>query len=69
MLPSGKYDRKYIEYTLRMLQKCKDHGFRVYMDPHQDLVSRYVADQRLGLNRDVSSLASLADQARRTGPS
>jgi hypothetical protein len=28
-----------MDYTIRVLQKCKAYGFKVYMDPHQDTVS------------------------------
>ncbi|KII89454.1 glycoside hydrolase family 5 protein [Plicaturopsis crispa FD-325 SS-3] len=37
----GKYDYDFMDYTVRVLQKCKDHGFRVYMNPHQDIWSRF----------------------------
>ncbi|TFK22656.1 glycoside hydrolase [Coprinopsis marcescibilis] len=37
----GKYDYEFMDYTIRVLQKCKDYGFRVFLDPHQDTWSRF----------------------------
>ncbi|CAL1703180.1 unnamed protein product [Somion occarium] len=37
----GKYDYEFMDYTIRVLRKCKEYGFRVYIDPHQDTWSRY----------------------------
>ncbi|KAG6849910.1 hypothetical protein H0H93_003778 [Arthromyces matolae] len=38
----GKYDSEFIDYTIRVLRKCKAYGFKVYMDPHQDIVTQTV---------------------------
>jgi hypothetical protein len=35
---SEKYDFDFMDYVVRVLRKCKEHGFKVFMDPHQDVV-------------------------------
>ncbi|KAL5511999.1 hypothetical protein ACEPAH_5218 [Sanghuangporus vaninii] len=37
----GKYDYEFMDYTIRVLRKCKEYGFKVYIDPHQDVWSRF----------------------------
>jgi hypothetical protein len=40
------YDYDFMDYTIRVLRKCKEYGFKVYMDPHQDIVSVYSTTYR-----------------------
>ncbi|KDN35538.1 hypothetical protein RSAG8_11495, partial [Rhizoctonia solani AG-8 WAC10335] len=39
---TGKYNYEYIQYTIHILRRCKDFGFWVFMDPHQDIWSRFI---------------------------
>ncbi|KAL8912239.1 MAG: hypothetical protein Q9171_002694 [Xanthocarpia ochracea] len=37
----GKYDEAWIQHTIQVLRLAKDYGFYVFMDPHQDVWSRF----------------------------
>lgn len=37
----GKYDEEFIKHTIDTLRLAKEYGFYVFMDPHQDVWSRF----------------------------
>ncbi|CAK1359332.1 putative glycosyl hydrolase [Cercospora beticola] len=37
----GKYDEDFIQHTIKVLRIAKEYGFYVFMDPHQDVWSRF----------------------------
>lgn len=37
----GKYDEEWISHTIAVLRIAKEYGFYVFMDPHQDIWSRF----------------------------
>ncbi|KAH7890152.1 glycoside hydrolase family 5 protein [Phlebopus sp. FC_14] len=37
----GNYDYDFMDYIIRILRKCKEFGFKVYLNPHQDTWSRF----------------------------
>ncbi|ANB14990.1 hydrolase [Sugiyamaella lignohabitans] len=37
----GIYDDKYIAFTIEILKKIRNHGLMVFLDPHQDVWSRF----------------------------
>ncbi|MCJ1270081.1 hypothetical protein MMC22_009975 [Lobaria immixta] len=37
----GQYDEEWVQHTVRVLRLAKDYGFYVFMDPHQDVWSRF----------------------------
>nr|XP_019013519.1 uncharacterized protein I206_01588 [Kwoniella pini CBS 10737]OCF52300.1 hypothetical protein I206_01588 [Kwoniella pini CBS 10737] len=39
----GKYDEDFIDYTIAILRKCREHGMRVFISPHQDVFSRFIS--------------------------
>ncbi|TKX21145.1 cellulase-like protein 5 [Elsinoe australis] len=37
----GKYDEEFIDFTIEVLRLAKEYGFYIFMDPHQDVWSRF----------------------------
>ena len=37
----GRYDEEFIQHTIAILRIAKEYGFYVFMDPHQDVWSRF----------------------------
>ena len=37
----GIYDKEYLDYLVAVIQKAREHGLRVFIDPHQDVWSRF----------------------------
>ncbi len=37
----GVYDTEYLDYVKSILEKAANHGFYIYIDPHQDIYSRF----------------------------
>ncbi|KAK3060815.1 hypothetical protein LTS18_007631, partial [Coniosporium uncinatum] len=37
----GRYDEEFIDHTIAVLRVAKEYGFYVFMDPHQDVWSRF----------------------------
>ncbi|TDZ48249.1 putative glycosyl hydrolase [Colletotrichum trifolii] len=37
----GRYDEEWIQHTIDVLRIAKEYGFYIFMDPHQDVWSRY----------------------------
>jgi hypothetical protein len=37
----GKYDEEWIQHTISILRTAKEYGFYIFMDPHQDVWSRF----------------------------
>lgn len=37
----GKYDEEWVQHTIEVLRLAKSYGFYIFMDPHQDVWSRF----------------------------
>jgi len=37
----GSYDEAYLDYVVQVIRKAAQHGFDVFIDPHQDVWSRF----------------------------
>lgn len=40
-LKPGHYDEDYLEYIYQIIKKAQSHGIKVFIDPHQDVWSRF----------------------------
>ncbi|KAG1723668.1 glycoside hydrolase family 5 protein [Suillus paluster] len=52
----GKYDYEFMDDTIEILRKCKAHGCKVYMNPHQDTVSFFAKALLLFSNSPFSAI-------------
>ena len=39
----GRYDEEWIQHTIEILRTMREYGFYVFLDPHQDVWSRFTA--------------------------
>jgi Cellulase (glycosyl hydrolase family 5) len=44
----GRYDDEFVQHTVETLRVAKEFGFRVFMDPHQDVVCGRLILEQLG---------------------
>ena len=64
----GKYDEEWVQYTIEVLRLAKDYGFYVFIDPHQDVWSRFTGGSgapmwtiyAMGLNPEVFAATQAA---------
>ena len=64
----GQYDEEWIQHTIDVLRLARDYGFYVFMDPHQDVWSRFTGGSgapmwtiyAVGLNPKASNATEAA---------
>lgn len=64
----GEYDEDYLAYVRRLLKKAEEYGISVFIDPHQDVWSRFTGGdgapawtlEKVGFNLDTIELCNAA---------
>ena len=56
----GQYDEAWMQHTISVLRLAKEHGFFVFMDPHQDVVCTHPL-RRCTPSCKIRTPANLAD--------